>query len=298
MKFDLKKNASSASPSVGMRPGPPPGPGKRYKLEFSRTGLFGFGAVTLLGLVWVFIFGVLVGRGYRPETAVPELARIMPADQGGNKTTADQGVLPPEELEFYDALKKGGNVSPQLPSEPKSVSSAGGAVADASMHPPVEEEDLPPAEVVQDLSKPRPATAVASSAAAPAAAPAASAKHQPAPAAPPAASAAAQTKPAAPKTPTPPQENLSDDDNGPPGQRYAYIYQAAAFNEASKAEAFKAKMHALNLKVSVQKVEDGGKTWHRVMVHFEGKPEDTRQLKEKLKQAGIEKALLRSKKPI
>ena len=281
MKFDLKKNASPAS--GGGRPVPPPPGGKRYALEFSRTGLIGFVAVTLLGLVWVFIFGVLVGRGYRPETAVPELARIMPAEQNASKLLADQGVLPPEELEFYDALKKGSNVSPHLPSGPVAVS---GGAADGTMHPAFEDEDLPPAEVVQDLAR--------ASTTSPASAPAAAAKHQPA-AQPPA-------KPTPPK-PAPPaapaaQAPISDDESGPPGQRYAYVYQAAAFSEAAKADAFKSKMHGLNLKASVQKVEDNGKTWHRVMVHFEGSPEDTRPLKEKLRQAGIEKALLRSKKPI
>ncbi|MCA1946355.1 MAG: SPOR domain-containing protein [Desulfovibrio sp.] len=279
MKFDLKKNSSSSAAGGG-RPTLPPPVGKRYKLEFSHTGLVGFVAVTLLGLVWVFIFGVLVGRGYRPETAVPELARIMPAEQNAGKVLADQGVLPPEELEFYDALRKGGNVSPTLPSEAVAVS---GPVSDTSLHPAFEDEDLPPAEVVQDLA--RTGTPVA-------AAPAASPKHQPAQ--PAAASKPAVAKPAAPAA----QPPVSDDDTGPPGQRYAYVYQAAAFNEAAKAEAFKGKMHALNLKASVQKVEDNGKTWHRVMVHFEGTPEDTRLLKEKLRQAGIEKALLRSKKPI
>ncbi|AGW14072.1 SPOR domain-containing protein [Megalodesulfovibrio gigas] len=284
MKFDLKKNAASAP--GGGRPVPPPPGGKRYALEFSRTGLIGFVAVTLLGLVWVFIFGVLVGRGYRPETAVPELARIMPAEQNASKVLADQGVLPPEELEFYDALKKGSNVSPHLPSEQVAGGAANGGTADG-MHPSFEDEDLPPAEVVQNLAK--------ASTVNPASAPAASAKHQPAPQQPPAKPTPPKPAPSAPPAAQPP---LSDDETGPPGQRYAYVYQAAAFSEAAKADAFKSKMHGLNLKASVQKVEDNGKTWHRVMVHFEGSPEDTRALKEKLRQAGIEKALLRSKKPI
>lgn len=274
MKFSM---SSAASPQSSQ--------GKRYTFTFSRTGLIGFGAVTLLGLSWVFIFGLALGRGYRPEAAVPELARIVPSEQNRSGMLAERTVLPSEELEFFDTLKKDGNRPPSLPS---------GLTPPADSQPNVVTKPIsprtPPAGTAED-ENPTPQAAPAQ---APAAPPVSTQPLQQ-----PADSAAGSPdgEPAA--------HSFAEDGSSDPGQattasleRFAYVYQAAAFSEPDKATRFQQQVQALDLKARVQKVEDNGKTWHRVIVHFEGTPEDTRTLKEKLKQVGVDKALLRSKKPL
>ena len=57
---------------------PPEGP-RTFTFQLSGAGLASVVVVGALCLVWVFILGVLVGRGYKPEAAVPELAQMMPS---------------------------------------------------------------------------------------------------------------------------------------------------------------------------------------------------------------------------
>jgi cell division septation protein DedD len=90
------------------------GPPKKFTLELSLGGLVTLGVAVIIGLVWVFIFGIIVGRGYRPEQAVPEIAKIMP-DSGRAPIAAEPPkVLQPEELNFHEALRRD---PPVLPSE-------------------------------------------------------------------------------------------------------------------------------------------------------------------------------------
>ncbi len=90
----------------------PEGP-RKFTFEFTGPGLISIVVVTILGIVWVFILGVLMGRGYKPETAVPQLGQIMPSasapaqPEGGEQPTA----LKPEELHFMDSLQ--GKKSPE-----------------------------------------------------------------------------------------------------------------------------------------------------------------------------------------
>ena len=126
--------------------------GKR-KLTFSLSlsACIGIAVTTVMGFVWVFIFGLLVGRGYQPEEAVPELKHIMPSSapsahstpakqtDAQNKKSAESApstkrpraqndaaknrpeaaterqeqVLKAEELNFYDRLKKGDSPAPK-----------------------------------------------------------------------------------------------------------------------------------------------------------------------------------------
>lgn len=69
-----------------------------------------FGACfSLFVLVWVFIFGIMLGRGHNPEEVVPELAKVMPASPPLSPDSQPQGnmneVLHPSELKYHDSLK-------------------------------------------------------------------------------------------------------------------------------------------------------------------------------------------------
>lgn len=236
---------------------------RRFRLDLSPAGLVGAIGLLLVGLVWVFIIGVLVGRGYKPEQAVPELARIMP---GANATAddqaaarADKGVLRPEDLQFYDDLSK-------KPVAPKAAASRDKAPAQAAPEP-------------KQTAKPEPA---------PSPAPRATAKAEPAPGAEPAPSAEQAAKAA-------PAPSTQDDDGDQ--TVYDYRYQAASVRDRASAMAFQKRLSALGLESSLEKAEVKGATWLRVIVHFRGRPVDTRGLKTKLATLGVDKPIMRAKEP-
>ncbi len=94
-------------------------PAGKFKIELGFTKALSLGAFVVLAMVWAFILGVFVGRGYNPEDVIPEISRVMP--DAGHKISVPK-VLRPEELEFFDRLKS----SPELPqaSSPEKKSTA------------------------------------------------------------------------------------------------------------------------------------------------------------------------------
>jgi len=89
---------------------------RKITITASPAACTGLAVVSLLCFVWVFVFGLIVGRGYQPEEAVPELKQFMPAPRlnasgqpnaaGLQETPVAQQVIKPEELAFFDQLKK------------------------------------------------------------------------------------------------------------------------------------------------------------------------------------------------
>ncbi|WP_457571593.1 SPOR domain-containing protein [Desulfovulcanus sp.] len=81
----------------------------KFKLNLTLSGLIYLGIFIILGMVWAFILGVYIGRGYKPEDVVPEIARIMPETKSWSNqsppASAKQEILRPEQLEFYEKLK-------------------------------------------------------------------------------------------------------------------------------------------------------------------------------------------------
>jgi len=216
---------------------------RRFSFSFSAAGLASVAVVAAAALAWAFVLGVLVGRGYKPEQAVPELARIMP--QGGTEAPAPPEVLRAEELEFYDDLsRKPGEAAP-------------GATPKAAAPKATAPKAAPPA----------------------ATAPGAQAKGAPAPPA---------------KAPAPAPAPGAE----APGQRFAYVYQVGALRDAAVASQFAARLRSMGLTTSVESAQAKGTTWHRVLVHFQGTPEQTRDLKETLAGAGVQKPIMKSKTPL
>jgi cell division protein FtsN len=61
---------------------------------------------SLFVLVWVFIFGIILGRGHNPEEVVPNLAKVMPAPADPQPASAlVNEVLQPRDLKYHDSLK-------------------------------------------------------------------------------------------------------------------------------------------------------------------------------------------------
>ena len=68
-----------------------------------------FGSLfSLFLLVWVFIFGIMLGRGHNPEDLVPDLAKVMPTPIPQTETATTgimDTVLQPQELKYHETLK-------------------------------------------------------------------------------------------------------------------------------------------------------------------------------------------------
>lgn len=91
---------------------------RKIIITASPAACSGLAVVSLLCFVWVFVFGLIVGRGYQPEEALPKLKQIMPAPRPeaaassasavatSEETKPSQQVIKPEDLAFYDQLKK------------------------------------------------------------------------------------------------------------------------------------------------------------------------------------------------
>lgn len=269
--------------------------GKRYKLELSMIGWVATVAVLLIGVTWVFIFGVLVGRGYRPEQNVPELARIMPSDKKDQAAAgSNNDVLKAEELQFYDSLKEdaptateNGKTEPAsrtpVKTPEKAASQQAGQQQAAQKKAP---QEKPAASQQAAEAKAPPQAAQKQTAAASATKSDLLDPPEPAPTSEPA------------KAATPQPGTAADDADDGDQQVYDYIYQVAAFADPKSAEKFRGQLSGLGLKSSLQESAGESKTWHRVMVHFQGRPEDTRQLRTRLAEIGVDRIILRQKKPI
>lgn len=107
--------------------------GKRQiVMTASPAAYSGLAIVSLLCIIWVFVFGLIVGRGYQPEEIVPELKQFMPvaknASDFSNQTSAQtsdlaeatpRNIIKAEELNFYEQLKKA--PLPHTPNKPKAT---------------------------------------------------------------------------------------------------------------------------------------------------------------------------------
>jgi len=79
---------------------------RKFTIELSFSWVVAVTLVGILGLVMTFIIGLMVGRGQKPENAVPELARIMPQQvEPPQKPVEPPTVLKPEELQFMENLQ-------------------------------------------------------------------------------------------------------------------------------------------------------------------------------------------------
>lgn len=132
-----QKNSKSSASSGGKK--------KRWRFELGLMGMLGVGLVGTLVMAWAFILGILVGRGYHPESVIPEIGWSPPPLP---TLSMPRTVLQPEELRFHDTLQeRGSQPSPEAPrrAEPPRVS------APARQAPQVQQEaaaDSVPAPVV------------------------------------------------------------------------------------------------------------------------------------------------------
>jgi len=80
--------------------------GRTYTFNCTFGGLAALATAATLALSLFFVLGVLVGRGHRPESAIPPIERIMPTESPAARP-ADE-ILKAEELQYSEQLAKKG----------------------------------------------------------------------------------------------------------------------------------------------------------------------------------------------
>jgi len=251
-----------------------------YSFSLGFGGMAVLVTVLTLALCLFFVLGVLVGRGHRPETAVPVVAGIMPKEPLVTHGRAPE-VLKAEELGYGEQLGK--KHDGPLPS--RGIDS----------HEPKAQDKKPDQKPEQKSDQkaadktPKPGATASDKAAAKLADQKAGQTPGQKPGQKPAAPKAQDKKAAAALKP--------GDKPDPDTQRYDYAYQAATFPNPESAASYLKRVKSLGLKADIESGETGGKAWHRVVVFFQGTPTETRALKEKLASIGAQKLVMRSKTP-
>lgn len=252
-----------------------------YTIHVTLPSLISAGIVAIIGFGWVFVLGVIVGRGYNPEERLG-INRIMPkpAVNASQPTPMPGGVIKPEDLQFMDSLR----------AKPAPVSGNAGVSVNATeivlKNGKKDQKPDPKADAKKDAR-----TDVKA------------ADKKP--------DAKTDSKPDS-KAPQRPEPNKDDKKatapaakdakatEAPPasGDRFDYVYQVAAYKAADPANALKAKLEASGIKVRLDTSVENGVSWYRLNALFRGTPEDTRQLRAALAKHGIDKVILRSKTPV
>lgn len=241
-----------------------------YSFNLSFGGMALLVTTGTLALTLFFILGVLVGRGHRPEAAVPVVANMMPKEPMARPAAAPE-VLKAEELGYADQLVKRGDGAK---AETKSQ--------DKPQDKPQDKVDAK-ADTKADTKKDAKADAKADAKKADKLAAEKLADQK-----------AADQKAAEKKADKKAAEKKPDPDT----QRYDYAYQVATFPDGEAAKAYLKRVKAMGIKGDIETGTTNGKSWHRVVVFFQGTPTDTRGLKEKLSTLGAQKLVMRSKTPI
>jgi len=266
----------------------PKGP-RKFSFEFTGPGLVSVVVVAVLGFVWVFILGVLVGRGYKPENAVPQVAQIMPsappaAQQQENKEPPT--VLKPEELQFQDTLQG------RKPQETVTVDSG---KKDAPA--PAAQQAAAPAAAPAASAMPGGGTPASTLEKTPSAVPkgqVATASAQPDRKAPPADAKSRDAKDQ--KDPKKDQkESKSKDQKETKEKTYRVTYQLAALDKKSLAEEEAERLKKKGVPASVEEAAVNGKPMFRVLARIKGTEAEIEQVLEKAK---AKKPILRDKKSL
>ena len=116
-----------------------------FKIELNLNKTLTLGGFVIMAMVWSFILGVFVGRGYNPEDVLPDIARILPDSSPG--ATAPK-VLRPEDLDFFDRLRSSpsGQKTPQPAREPVATLTAPEPAIQARPDPPAVQDRISEAE--------------------------------------------------------------------------------------------------------------------------------------------------------
>jgi hypothetical protein len=266
--------------------------GGRYSLTLGLPTIVGGLAVLCAGFVFVFVLGVLLGRGYDIEGRIPALQAILP----------EKAEPSPPVVVAADAPKPVDKPAPSTAKESESAKSAAGKGADA----PTPGKALGESGVLDQgalayrtsLRAPAPAAEVGESRDK-------DGGKQPEE---PRRKALEEKKKAEDARNRSQEEPIRADaakksaptPEQPTGQagRYHYVYQAAAYKEQGPADSYTEKLRKDGVAARTEKNMEKGVAWYRVMIDFTGTPDETDSLRAGMRARGVPKILLKSKLPV
>ena len=250
-----------------------------YTFSLCFPELLGIFTLIVLGFTWLFIFGVIVGRGYLPEETVPANDQFMPTQQEIASQPPEQILMP----------ATGATTTPQEAQNPaktldKQVASpAPKKTASAPKEQVIKAEQLNFFEQLKGKD-----AGTAQKAPQKAATPKTSSRKQAAKPARSNALAKALRKPAArSKTPDPALATGTE--------QFEYVFQIAASTEKKAAEKLQDSIRAKGFTTSLATAVLNTTKWYRINVHFVGAPKDLAIFKSKLAVAGYRTLLLKRK---
>ncbi|SHN66222.1 SPOR domain-containing protein [Desulfovibrio litoralis] len=257
---------------------------KRYAFELSLSGLISFVGSILACIVWAFILGIILGRGYNPAENVPQLAVGLSQNTNNTENTPlrvveknSDGIIKAEELQFRDDLKDGQptgtsqSVAQNKPVQP--VKNLPVVIPDPKKQTQVN-NNLDQANKVQqeELKKNQLAEAQNQQVIKQALNQIEDKKNT------------TNKKPES-KTPEP-KVSTSE-------PRFHYVYQVAASKDQSQAEQALKQISGIGIKGRLER-QDG---WIKILVDFVGTPDETQALKDALAKIKITRIIMRDKKP-
>ena len=264
------------------------GGSRKFTFEISMSGVISVGIVVVLGMCWVFILGILVGRGYRPEAAVPQIAQMMPTAEADKPADAGPAAAPtalkPEELQFMegaqdkdasvvtdstqkspaDGQKASGPKSHDLPDAKKTPM---GAAKVATAIP-----GLPPAPPAAKVVPPSPAKIKAEQSA-----------------------SKPRVEPASPFEKKKEKDKDKDKAKDKGKGRFTASYQVASFPDKAQAENMAKELSRKGLSASVYEAKSKNRSVFRVKVQLKG---TDAEIASDLKRTGEKGPILLGKKPL
>ena len=130
---------------------------KGLTITLSVGGVLASGIGLIVLLAWVFFFGIIVGRGYNPETTVPGAALLTQADSDPAAEASDSAILRAEELTFFRDLKQPEGEAQVRPSPTPQVQTAvkpsTGGVPASTVRPAVRESEAQKVQHAADNAK-------------------------------------------------------------------------------------------------------------------------------------------------
>ncbi len=231
---------------------------RTFTFTFSTAGLLALLLFTIIALAWAFILGLLLGRGYKPEELVPEIAQVMPNPQPPGITE----TLRPEDLNFYEQLK---NVPlKEEKSEEKDIT------------------PLPKPEKTQTQTEPKAEKKDSKKQSQKTAKKLVKKVNKPAK------TETKTVKETKKKTKQAPQKAI----------RYSFHYQIASLKDGASAIGVQKRLQAKGFETSINKIKSNETTWYRLFVTFENTDNELADTKAKLKKLGFGDILLLKKKPL
>ena len=238
---------------------------RKFSLELTTSGVISIAIVALLGMCWAFILGILLGRGYKPETAVPPLANIMPTTEAklpDETVGAPPKVLKSEDLTFMEGLQDKGKDGEVVADSTQKGSTEPKKVPHQAV--PLKSRDLPDARAVAGQVPTAPAV------------PAAAAK-------------AADPAKAQPKVdPKAPFDKAS-------AGKFRATYQVASFPAKDQADAMVKRLAAKGLSASIREAKSNNHSVFRVNIQLRG---TEAEINEGLRKSGEKGPILLDKKPL